>query len=207
VGLRFGGAVVLLAWVLWNALWDSSEGVNLFRHPIINVYAAVGGILLLAWTWALNLAVWERAGVDYRAILNFKTPVTSIESVFAEVSTASTVYLASLLLYYKQIRGVAGPFQAIPSLLLPVLLVSYFCYKAIFPWEQRREIWAILAQIVIAPFGEVTFVHLYFADTLTSFNKGAWRGVPCSWVASEWVKADATRGGDGSRLVWCVYTF
>jgi hypothetical protein len=78
---------------------DSSEGVNLFRHPIINVYAAMGGVLLLAWTWALNLAVWERAGVDYRHILKFRTPMSSVEYVFAEVSTASTVYLANLLLY------------------------------------------------------------------------------------------------------------
>lgn len=181
VGLRFGGAVVLLAWVLWNALADSSEGVNLFRHPIINVYAAVGGVLLLGWTWALNLAVWERAGVDYRSILHFKTPMTSVEAVFAEVSTASTVYLANLLLYYKLLRGVAGPFQAVPSLLLPILLVAYFMYKAFFPWEQRREIWEILAQIVIAPFGKVEFVHLYFADTMTSFNKGACVGAGVGW--------------------------
>lgn len=172
VGLRFGGAVVLLAWVLWNSLADDSNDVNLFRHPIINVYAAVGGVLLLAWTWALNLAVWERAGVDYQSILRFKTPMISVEAVFAEVSTASTVYLANLLLYYKQLRGVAGPFQAVPSLLLPVLLVGYFVYKALFPWAQRREIWEILAQIVIAPFGKVEFVHLFTADTMTSFNKG-----------------------------------
>lgn len=136
------------------------------------MYAAVGGVLLLAWTWALNLAVWERAGVDYQSILRFKTPMTSVEAVFAEVSTASTVYLANLLLYYKQLRGVAGPFQAVPSLLLPVLLVGFFVYKALFPWAQRREIWEILAQIVIAPFGQVEFVHLFTADTMTSFDKG-----------------------------------
>lgn len=66
VGLRFGGALVLLVWVLWNAIADESQGINFFRHPSINIYMAAGGFLLLGWTWALNLAVWERAGVDYR---------------------------------------------------------------------------------------------------------------------------------------------
>lgn len=171
VGLRFGAALVLLSWVVWNSLVDSSQGVNLFKHPIVNVYAACGGMLLLAWTWALNLVVWDRAGVDYKAILGFQTPVTSVEEVFSEVSNASLLLLANLLLYYKLLRGVAGPFQAIPSLLPPVLLVAYFVYKAVFPWERRRELWDIMLQIVIVPFGAVEMRHLFYADTLTSFNK------------------------------------
>lgn len=31
VGLRFGVALVLLCWVLWNAVFDSSQGINLFK--------------------------------------------------------------------------------------------------------------------------------------------------------------------------------
>lgn len=44
-------------------------------------------------------------------------------------------------------------------------------YKMVFPWSKRRAMWWIIFQIVISPFGRLTFPELYFADVMTSFNK------------------------------------
>jgi len=41
----------------------------------------------------------------------------------------------------------------------------------IFPWSTKRIMWWILLQIVMSPFGSITYREIYFADTLTSFNK------------------------------------
>lgn len=40
---RFGVCLVLLCWVLWNAIFDPSVGINLFDHPIISLYMCTGG--------------------------------------------------------------------------------------------------------------------------------------------------------------------
>lgn len=47
----------------------------------------------------------------------------------------------------------------------------FMVYKMIFPWYQRKAMWAIILQIVISPFGKTTFCETFFADVLTSFNK------------------------------------
>jgi len=49
VSERFGACVVLLIWLLWDSLFDDSQGIDLFQHPIVHVYAAIGGGLLLLW--------------------------------------------------------------------------------------------------------------------------------------------------------------
>lgn len=177
VGLRFGACVVLLIWLLWDSLFDDSQGIDLFQHPIVHVYAAIGGGLLLLWTWALNLLVWERAGVDHAAIFAFASPLTSVQDVFSATSLATTLYLCNLLLYYKLLRGVAGPLQALPPHLLPVVLLAYSLYRLVFPWAQRQEMWRIIAQIVVAPLGAVGFKEVFFADTMTSFNKVSYEAV------------------------------
>jgi hypothetical protein len=168
VGLHFGACVVLLIWLLWDSLFGNSQGTNLFQHPIVHVYAAIGRGLMLLWTWALNLIIWERAGVDHAAILAFISPLTSVQDVFSSISLATTLYLCNLLLYYKLLRGVAGPLQVLPMHLLPFALLAYFLYQLAFPWVQRQEMWRILAQIVIAPLGAVEFKEVFFDETMTS---------------------------------------
>jgi hypothetical protein len=81
------------------------------------------------------------------------------------------------LLYYKLLRGVAGPLQALPPHLLPVVLLAYSLYRLVFPWAQRQEMWRIIAQVVVAPLGAVGFKEVFFADTMTSFNKVSYEAV------------------------------
>lgn len=177
VGMRFGTCLLLLIWLLWDSFFDATGGVDLFKHPVVHIYAAIGGGLLLLWTWALNLCVWERAGVDFAAIFGFTSALSTVEEVFSTASLATTLYLFNLLMYYKLLRGVGGPLQAVPAHLFPVLLITYCLYKLFFPWSQRSEMWTIIGQIVLAPFGEVGFKELFFADTMTSFNKVSYEAV------------------------------
>lgn len=197
VGLRFGACVVLLIWLLWDSLFDNSQGVDLFQHPIVHVYAAVGGGLMLLWTWALNLIVWERAGIDHTAIFAFVSPLTSVQNVFSSVSLATTLYLCNLLLYYKLLLGVAGPLQVLPLNMLPITLVAYSLYRLVVPWVQCQEIWRILAQVVIAPLGAVGFKEVFFAETMTSFNKVSYWSVlaGCYIFRGGFIAAHADDGG------------
>jgi hypothetical protein len=159
-------------WLLWNAVSDPSQGVDLFRQPIINLYLGVAGLIILAWTWALNLVVWERIGVEYWELLGYKRErMATVQEVYSEVSLCSILFLSNLLLYYKLLRGVAGPLQVLPSYLLPIMVVVYTIYKLLTPWSRRKDVWLLLLQIASAPFGRVRFRELYFADVLTSFNK------------------------------------
>jgi hypothetical protein len=61
----------------------------------------------------------------------------------------------NLLLYYKILRGVAGPFQKVPGFVMPLLLLAYMVLRCLKTWSRRKETFAILWQIVKAPFGKV----------------------------------------------------
>lgn len=109
IGIRIGMCVILATWFCWNCIFDPSDGIDLFRRPIINLYMSCAGFLLLIWFWGLNLVVWQRLNVDYASMLGFRLErMGSPKEVFAEISTVSIIYLSNLLLYYKLLRGVAG---------------------------------------------------------------------------------------------------
>jgi len=116
--------------------------------------------------------------VDHAAIFAFASPSTSVQDVFSATSPATTLYLCNLLLYYKLLRGVAGPLQALPPHLLPVVLLAYSLYRLVFPWAQRQEMWRIIAQIVVAPLGAVGFKEL-FRRYDDQFQKSVVRS--CAW--------------------------
>jgi len=109
MAFRLGMCFLMLVWLIWDYTFSPPLGVNLFERPIISLYGACGGIILMLWFWGLNLVVWERAKIDYISLLDFDPMKTySAIDIFTEVSVASTVLMINLLLYYKMLRGEGG---------------------------------------------------------------------------------------------------
>jgi len=106
----------LLLWLIWDCMFSPSAGINIFGHPIVSLYIACGGFILMIWFWGLNLVVWGQAKIDYISLLGFDVAITYTPTeVFTEVSVASIFYLVNMLIYYKMLRDPGGEYTHIST--------------------------------------------------------------------------------------------
>ena len=191
-GLRFGITLLLFFWVLWDCVVDARIRPQYpveWVQSVLPVYRGIGVLLLLEWGWGCNLYIWDKYRVNYMQLLELdaRTTMTYAE-VFDEATTASMMFLANFLLYFKVLRGDFPPW--IPAGYFPILLFTYMLYK-LMPWSGhgRSVIWYGLAQVVLSPFGRVIFLTTYTGDILTSLVKPIidWSYTLCFLVTLEWV--------------------
>ena len=50
-------------------LGDAAVLRQIWRDPAFRVYRGLGNVVLLVWTWGLNLVVWRAHGIDYERFL------------------------------------------------------------------------------------------------------------------------------------------
>ena len=191
-GMRFGITLLLFFWVAWDCVVDARlrplypvEWVQ----SVLPVYRGIGVLLLLEWGWGCNLYIWDKYRVNYLALLELdpRTTMTYTE-VFDEATTASMMFLANFLMYFKILRQDFPPF--IPAGYFPILLFLYMLYK-LLPWvgQGRSVVWSAFCQVVLSPFGRVSFLTVYTGDILTSLVKPIidWCYTLCFLVTLEWV--------------------
>ena len=190
-GMRFGITLLLFFWVAWDCVVDARlrPQYNIeWVQSVLPVYRGIGVLLLLEWGWGCNLYIWDKYRINYLALLELdpRTSMTYAE-VFDEATSASMMFLANFLLYFKILRQDFPPF--IPAGYFPILLFLYMVYK-LLPWSGGRSIiWSALAQVVLSPFGKVSFLTVYTGDILTSLVKPIidWSYTLCFLVTLEWV--------------------
>ncbi|KAM3567940.1 hypothetical protein VYU27_009927 [Nannochloropsis oceanica] len=64
--LRLGALLVLLAWCLWDCLFDDSLGKSIFHDPSFKIFRGLSNVILLLWGLGVVLFVINAAGIDYR---------------------------------------------------------------------------------------------------------------------------------------------
>ena len=191
-GLRFGITLLLFFWVLWDCVVDARIRPQYpveWVQSVLPVYRGIGVLLLLEWGWGCNLYIWDKYRINYMQLLELDTRSTmTYAEVFDEATTASMMFLANFLIYFKILRGDFPPW--IPAGYFPILLFIYMLYK-LLPWSGhgRSVIWYGLAQVVLSPFGRVIFLTTYTGDILTSLVKPIidWSYTLCFLVTLEWV--------------------
>eukprot|EP00735_Rhodelphis_limneticus_P013844 TRINITY_DN779_c0_g1::TRINITY_DN779_c0_g1_i1::g.18421::m.18421 TRINITY_DN779_c0_g1::TRINITY_DN779_c0_g1_i1::g.18421 ORF type:complete len:669 (+),score=115.52,sp/Q55B06/SPXS1_DICDI/29.11/3e-80,EXS/PF03124.9/1.9e-74,SPX/PF03105.14/1e-12,SPX/PF03105.14/0.00027 TRINITY_DN779_c0_g1_i1:66-2072(+) len=174
LGLRCGVTLTLFFWALWDCVVDASlrdTGYQTYLDNAIPVYHSIGCLVLLMWLWGMKLYVFSCSRINYLYIFDMteKDWLAHHESVFSEAVTCSNMYLINFLVFYKVARGDFP--EWIPLYYFPLMLYLYMIFKLTFPWRKRKFFFIMLLNIVISPFGAVTFREWYGADILTSMAK------------------------------------
>ena len=78
LAFRLGTALVLTFWILWDTTIDSSNNVNLFTDPVINIFTATVSYTLLYALYGANCMVWEKHGVNHNYVLSFPIKATNL---------------------------------------------------------------------------------------------------------------------------------
>ena len=182
LGYRCGAAAVLAAWLLWDCFEVVASGADVdgWRRsvaaaPAWPVFRGLGCLLAWHWLWGASLHVWARYRVNVEFLFDADPRVAATHlDVYAEASVETVVLLALLLIYYKSTYayGVPGRRSA-PRLAagVPLAAAIFGAWRLVFPWKRRRQLWAALGRVVLAPFREVRFVDTFVADVLTSMVK------------------------------------
>jgi hypothetical protein len=183
LSFKFGiSAAVIMLMLADLYLGNDKMGENRFwNYPGLYVYTTVGNLLVFRITWATNLIMWNKFGINYIPIFQFPDNKPNMMIVIDHISTQMLLFSVNVLLFYEAHK----PTSTLLHLNffrngLPVLLVLFFIvYEA---WEYylfgntyrlSRGLFSIqsLKNCSMTPFVKVTFRDNYVANTLTSFTK------------------------------------
>lgn len=177
-GILVGVLAVFGVWVLFDCLVDVPRQSDAVAQRMLEAawpaYRAIGCFVALLWLWGVLLFVWGRARVNYTFILD-SDPRTAMDyvAVWREASKLTIALFASFLLFWKALRGDLGDGHrgALPAPWYIVFLLAACVYVAVFPLDARAGLWKALGNVLIAPFGRVTFRDGLLGDVLTSLIK------------------------------------
>ena len=198
IGIRVGTCLLLLIWVAWDSVIAPTLLAERLKHtiPLIKtraflVYRGVGCLIILMWLWAASLYVWRSARINYRYIFELDARSTMTPGqVLSEATNLTIIYLVNVLLYYKTING--GFPEFIHRGYFPLALFLYALYRMVRPWKYRRGVLKTIVQVMMAPFTEVTFLHTFVGDYMTSTIKVdqdlLWSG--CFFLSGEFYLKD-----------------
>lgn len=68
VGMRFGAAVVLLVWMIWDCVVDVAVRPNTkgqWLDLAMPIYRFCGCMILASWCWGLNIHIWSTFRINY----------------------------------------------------------------------------------------------------------------------------------------------
>eukprot|EP00298_Acanthocystis_sp_HF-20_P013635 c20445_g1_i6.p1 GENE.c20445_g1_i6~~c20445_g1_i6.p1 ORF type:complete len:596 (+),score=187.30 c20445_g1_i6:352-2139(+) len=202
-GFRSGAVVVMFSWVLWDLFIDMNvrqSTVSPAQEPSYTVYACMLSWIVLFWMWGFNLWAWRTHRVNYHLLLELSPNSKSHTQVFTEATGLTFVFLANFMIFYKSQRSEQGDFpnwiSKKQSRIFPFLLLLYFAFKAFYPWRKKKFLWGTIKEIIISPFGRVTFREFFVADFLTSLVKPmiflvySW----CFYLSGEWLTDPVQEG-------------
>ena len=175
--MKMGAGGVLTLWALSECFNNDSLGDHhrIWQDPTFAIFMCFGDLLLLLWLWGLSMQIWRAAGIDFVGLLSLeKTEVDGRRAPELIVYTAATdltlMFLTVFICFNKAARGVLSlPGSLALAHALSVLMVVYFLFRILSPWNESRKKWLYyLWQVVAAPFFAVSFRDSYIGDLLTS---------------------------------------
>ena len=184
LGWRVGGATLLLAWLGWDLLIDERlrpdtycekkvPGYSLWQDPAIHVYHFSAALLLLEWCWCGMLIVWRRSRINFPFLLELPQTGRTTADNLASASLHSMLFALNMLLFFKVHHHDVFTEQSMHrwNRALPMLLCLGVFVSLVHPWRTRKQIWRLFGEVLIGFFKPVRFVHVFFADWLTSVVK------------------------------------
>jgi len=173
--MKCASGVVLLLWALSECFNNETRGRHIWNDPTFSIFMCIGDIVLMVWMWGLSIVQWDKAGVDYVALLQMEdsglgsrttTPAAPVLNVAANMTL---VYLAAFIAFNKALRGVFSNDEDLPlAHAFPTLLVGYVGYQLVGKRRVRKMLFEYLGRVLISPFSDVIFRDSYVGDLLTS---------------------------------------
>jgi hypothetical protein len=173
--MKCAAGVVLLLWALSECFNNETRGLHIWNDPTFSIFMCIGDIVLMVWMWGLSIVQWDKAGVDYVALLQMddsglgSRTNTPAAPVFNAAANMTLVYLTAFIAFNKALRGVFSNDEDLPlAHAFPTLLVGYVGYQLVGKRRVRKMLFEYVGRVLISPFSDVIFRDSYVGDLLTS---------------------------------------
>jgi len=178
LGYRLGMGATLGLWMLWDCIIQGlkSGQPSLDTMAAFPAFCALAGLLLVHWSWGIQVWVWTRSRINYIFLFELDPRHTrSYIQILNDCTTDSIWYLFLTLLYFKaELKHLPFDLEAIgfyPGHFL-IIGIIYAGVRLVHPWRQRKDLWSCLLTIMWPiSSSSVTFFQTYVSDVLTSLVK------------------------------------
>lgn len=150
-----------------DGLFDLATGIVLYV-PVIFRASAIA--LLFLCGWGINIRVFERAHIPFRAVLGFQRDDAHASGVFGAARQLTLVLCACFLVHEAFVRRDNEVGMAAAQVTFWVVLVSLCTFSKQPAYVRLRSFLAARMRTFIA-MREVHFVDVLMADVLTSMSK------------------------------------
>ena len=220
LGVRVGMLIMLIVWVLFVSAFGITKphkkgqgGVALYKLGMFQVYRGIGCLLLGMWLWGTCIYVWNQGRVNWVYIFELDpNHIMQSHEWFQHATMLSLLYLVNYLFFLKVANGgltmIPPQYAGYIPLGLIALSIAYMvwatcscklskmCCRKVsgerIGCAKGGILWSF-GQIIMSPFGEVTFNTTFFADIMTSMVKVRVR-VWYNWCAEVKFKFVVVRG-------------
>jgi len=178
LGYRLGMGATFGLWMLWDCIIQGLKhgGPNFEEMPGFPAFCALGGLLFIHWSWAIQVGIWTRYKINY--IYLFELDPRHIRSHLKIVNDCcqdTIMFIVLVLLYYKsELRHLPVPRVPSHEFRPGVFLILGFtiaAYRLVTPWNERKGLWEAIFNIIRAPMRPVSFFDTYVGDVMTSMVK------------------------------------
>jgi len=176
VYLKMGAGFILLLWSFSECFNNEAHGREIWRDPTFAIFMCFGDLLLLLWMWGISIQVWRKCGIDYVYLLGlegteleYTISNTPEHMVYSSATDLSLLFFVVFICFNKARRGVFGMTGSLPfAHAIPTVMVGYFIYRMIVPFETRQKWLSFLKKVLLAPMFPMVFRDGYLGDILTS---------------------------------------
>ena len=186
LGWRVGACMLLFIWLGWDLSVDQrlrpdthcqkvTPGYSLWKDPAVHVYHFAGALLLLEWCWCALLIVFRTSQINASYLLELPRNGRTEAVAIADAAKHSMLFALNMLLFFKVHHSELINHEAsalhVANRALPLLVVVGCAFVLVHPWSTKKQLWVLFGQVLTGFCRPVRFVHVFFADWLTSVVK------------------------------------
>jgi hypothetical protein len=137
------------------------------------VYRGMLSLTLALWMFGCLIFLWNYFRINYLFMLELDPRLTpSMVDTFWAAADVTILILSTFLIQFKVLRCEFPRWPERGSLgIWPIIPFTFIIYKSVFPWAERKQVWTVVRDTVIAPCVEVSFCMNFAGDVLTSLVK------------------------------------
>ena len=145
-------------------------------RSLFPMYRTYGIICLYLWTLGLNVWVWNKANINYKALFTFDNHYSTVTEIFIRACFFTNVLFLAFLLYmitrtqYGISLGAKIHYfdEILPGFIWAILLLYFFWPFKNFNYCGRIYTMRLFGECIASILIPIEFKHIWFMDQLTS---------------------------------------
>ena len=182
LNLRILDILILIMFILGalcyslNNYLEIDMDLDLEFRSVFPMYRTFGILCLYLWTLGLNVWVWNKCNINYKALFTFDNHYSTVHEIFIRASFFTNIFFLTFLIYLitRTQTGInLGLNQydidgILPGLMWLTIILYFFWPFKNFNYCGRIYTMRLFGECIASILIPIEFKHIWFMDQLTS---------------------------------------